>query len=220
MSHTSSPLTVVPDTVLKAGKRAMRIGRRLPLAAPLLQRWRNHARTQLLRLMPKHSVCAEIGVWKGEFSQRILEIVEPSQLFLIDPWSFAEGEGDQWHGGNQGHATDQLAMDGVYRSVLSRLGTLDNVTVVRDTSTNAVTQFDDELFDWIYIDGNHSYECVRDDLEKYLPKVKPHGYVTGDDYFWAPAEEFPIKRAVQEVVRSGRARLHSVHRGQWILNKI
>ena len=37
-------------------------------------------------------------------------------------------------------------------------------------------------FDWIYIDGNHTYEYVKQDLEGYRPKVKPGGYMAGDDY--------------------------------------
>jgi methyltransferase family protein len=36
-------------------------------------------------------------------------------------------------------------------------------------------------FDWIYVDGDHQYEAVKKGLESYLPKVKPGGFITGDD---------------------------------------
>ncbi len=47
-------------------------------------------RIELLHSMPKQSVCAEIGVYKGDFSSRIIDIVNPTKLYLIDPWQFHE----------------------------------------------------------------------------------------------------------------------------------
>jgi hypothetical protein len=38
--------------------------------------------------MSKGSVCAEIGVWKGDYSDLILTITSPKKLHLIDPWEF------------------------------------------------------------------------------------------------------------------------------------
>jgi len=42
--------------------------------------------------MPQRSVCAEIGVDKGEFSQKIIDRVQPTKLHTIDPWKYEEGE--------------------------------------------------------------------------------------------------------------------------------
>jgi hypothetical protein len=36
----------------------------------------------LLEMLPKNSVGAEIGVWKGDFSDRILKALNPKQLHL------------------------------------------------------------------------------------------------------------------------------------------
>ncbi|NOZ45982.1 MAG: hypothetical protein GXO79_04285 [Chlorobi bacterium] len=43
-------------------------------------------RKTLLKMMPRNSVCAEVGTWKGEFSKQILEIAKPRKLYLIDPY--------------------------------------------------------------------------------------------------------------------------------------
>lgn len=51
-----------------------------------------HPRRILLAKMPKNSVCAEIGVYKGEFSQQILSLVKPKKLHLIDPWKYESNE--------------------------------------------------------------------------------------------------------------------------------
>ncbi|HIF08442.1 MAG TPA: hypothetical protein EYQ81_00345 [Sneathiellales bacterium] len=42
----------------------------------------------LLDRLAKNAVCAEIGVWKGDFSAQILKITAPKQLHLVDPWKF------------------------------------------------------------------------------------------------------------------------------------
>jgi hypothetical protein len=211
--------TAQADSFLIFGKRLARIARSLPYTGKILQRWRNRERMHLLKLMPKDSVCAEIGVWKGSFSQQILDVVSPCRLFLIDPWLFQSNDSHQWHGGDKGHATGQTAMDTIYSEVVDRFADVHSVSIVRSFSSDAVSMFDDEYFDWVYIDGNHSFEYVLGDLEAYLPKVKPSGYLTGDDYLWSPEEGFPVKRALEQILAAGGARLISVHRGQWILQK-
>ena len=47
---------------------------------------RTISRDFLLEKMPKNSICAEIGVLRGDFSERILRIVKPKKLYLIDTW--------------------------------------------------------------------------------------------------------------------------------------
>ena len=41
----------------------------------------------LLKQMPKNSICAEVGVYKGKLSERILKLTNPKKLVLIDAWS-------------------------------------------------------------------------------------------------------------------------------------
>ena len=40
----------------------------------------------------------------------------------------------------------------------------------------------DEYFDLVYIDADHTYESVKDDIAAWFPKVKPGGWITGHDY--------------------------------------
>ena len=63
-------------------------------ALPKKRRW-------LLDKMPTDAVCAEIGVWQGNFSHWILEITRPRQLHLVDPWVFSPDPRyrETWHGG-------------------------------------------------------------------------------------------------------------------------
>ena len=49
------------------------------------------------------------------------------------------------------------------------------------------------MFDFIYIDADHSYEACKLDLESYWPKLKQGGIMMGDDYTLTPNEkmDFP-----------------------------
>jgi hypothetical protein len=159
-------------------------------------------RVELLRRMPKGSVCAEVGVYKGQFSEHILKIVRPARLYLIDPWYYETSVAYErtWYGGKTG--VNQAHMDSLYESVRRKFareiadGT---VVIVRAKSADALRSFPPGLLDWAYIDGNHSYEFVREDLELCLRAVKPGGFLAGDDYhlngWWGDG----VTRAVDEM---------------------
>jgi hypothetical protein len=216
MTTSSSTLT----SVITAYKAVGRLARKLPLSAAVAKSARLRARHRLLQAMPRNSVCAEIGVWKGDFTQMILDVVQPSMLHLIDPWHFDETSENQWFGGRSEQAQTQSDMESIYRAVTERYGKLPNVAIHRETSSSALARFGDESLDWVYIDGNHSYDFVHADLWGYLPKVRPGGFLTGDDYWWGPEENLPVKRAVDEMVATGRAELRYLQRGQFILRKV
>jgi hypothetical protein len=151
--------------------------------------------------MPIGGVCAEIGVWEGDFSTRIIEVTKPRLLHLIDPWKYESGEvyKSAWYGGKK--ASNQEQMDAVYSHVAKRFATqiqAGTVVIHRSPSSDAVSAFEDGYFDWIYIDGNHLYEFVKLDLELWCPKVKRGGYITGDDY--TEREDLWFKGGVKKAV--------------------
>jgi len=177
-------------------------------------------RKRLLKMMPKESVCAEIGVWKGDFSQRILEITSPSELHLIDPWLFQPSFPSRWYGGVK--AANQSDMDEIFESVRERFANSPEVRFHRKPSEEAHSEFPNDFFDWVYVDGSHDYDSVKSDLELYFPKVKPNGFLTGDDYF-LPSQETggsaPVKQAVQDFVKENQASVVKIIGGQFIIQK-
>lgn len=151
-------------------------------------------RRQLLKHLPKNAICAEIGVWKGEFSRKILSVTRPKMLHLIDPWLFMGEYPNRWYGGS--FATSQSDMDKIYERVLREFG--DIATIHRRRSCDALASLPDGHLDWVYIDADHSYEAVLADLELSRQKVKRGGCIAGDDLDWRPEEGMPVKRAVDE----------------------
>ena len=62
---------------------------------------------------------------------------------------------------------------------------------------NLVDKFEDESFDTIFIDMDHSYDSVKRDIQLWLTKVKKGGILAGDDY----RETLPgVMKAVQELL--------------------
>jgi predicted O-methyltransferase YrrM len=57
-----------------------------------------------------------------------------------------------------------------------------NIQLITKTSDDAVNDFEDESFDFVYIDGIHTYDQVKKDIQNYLPKVKKGGVIGGHDY--------------------------------------
>ena len=176
-------------------------------------------RDKLLRRMPKNAVCAEVGVWKGDFSQMILDKTSPRSLHLVDPWAYQTDFGDRLFGGLV--AQSQEDMDTIFQGVQSRFSSYPNVQFHRAYSKNAVDELRSNQFDWIYIDGNHYYDFVLEDLQLYSSLIKPGGFLTGDDYKWTSPElngDLPVKRAVQDFVAANdNARLLSTYGGQFII---
>ena len=173
-------------------------------------------RQELLSMMPRNAVCAEIGVWKGEFSQQIKNLTRPKELTLIDPWAFQPSFPNRMFGGSV--ATSQDDMDAIYQSVVSQFA-YETVKILRMNSTDAAAQFPDSYFDWVYVDGNHYYEYVLSDLQTWLPKVRPGGFLTGDDYLWHDDNgRQSVKAAVTEFLNATPGLSVTVIGDQFIIN--
>lgn len=137
------------------------------------------------QFIKEDQIGAEIGVCNGVFAWHVLLQKKPKQLFLIDPW----GPGINFE--------KQEVLDKQYEKVAHLFAPYERVSILRMRSENAVHLFDDEYFDYVYIDGEHSYEAVKRDLQNYLPKIKCGGYLIGDDLGWEG-----VRPAVEEFVHN------------------
>ena len=176
----------------------------------------------LLRRLPKNSIGIEIGVYEGDFSAQILKVVNPRKLYLVDPWEAQGGEmKDSWFGTEK--TGGQSAMDARFDEVAARFKSEIGsgiVELVRNYSDAAVSKFEDDSVDWVYIDGNHLYEYVKKDLELYFSKMKEGGLMTGDDYNDGGWWKDGVKKAVDEFVENGYAEVVKLRGNQYILRKL
>jgi predicted O-methyltransferase YrrM len=94
-------------------------------------------------------------------------------------------------------------MDAIYEQVTARFEDerrQGRVVVHRETSVDAAAAVADGSLDWVYVDGDHTYDGVRSDLEAWAPKLEPGGLLMGDDYGSFGWWEGGVKRAVDEFV--------------------
>ena len=158
---------------------------------------RDRVRGRMLEQLPKNGVVAEIGVWEGDFSQRILDICQPKELHLIDPWLYMP----EFPNTGFGKKKNEHLMEERFQKVSARFADDPRVHIHRAFSDVALSGFPDAALDWVYIDGNHNEPIIGNDLSLSLQKVKPNGTIAGDDFNWmSEAQAAPVKRAVEALV--------------------
>jgi predicted O-methyltransferase YrrM len=135
-------------------------------------------RIEILKLMPKNGIIAEVGVDRGVFSKSILDLSSPRRVHLIDI------------------DLSRLDYDNVQDGVTS------GKCILHSGDSSVVLQeFKDSYFDWIYIDGDHYYEGVKKDIQSAKSKIKPGGFLVFNDYsVWSPVSmtHCGVARAVNE----------------------
>lgn len=138
----------------------------------------------------------EVGVFQGEFSQLLLQTWECSRLTSVDPWRQFPSEdyvdtcnfSQKQHDLNYSSTAVRLAPFGIRSQIL------------RATSVEASPQFESRSLDFVYLDAQHHYEAVRDDIALWHSRVRSGGVIGGHDYLDGrlPSGLYGVKRAVDE----------------------
>ena len=139
-----------------------------------------HHREEFLNFVPKNGVCAEVGIFKCSFSKKILDTTSPEKLHLIDI----------------SNDSIELASSLFPKEIESK-----QVELHKGDSSVLISKFPDNYFDWIYIDGDHTYEGCKKDLDAAFPKMKPEGKILLNDYIYFSSsnmEKFGVVEAVNE----------------------
>jgi len=107
---------------------------------------------------------AEIGVDRGRFSQYMFKMIPDLHLTCVDPW--------YWR--HRGESR--------YKSTKTRLDKF-NSTILRKTGMDALADVPEESLDFVYIDGDHTFDYVMSDLIWWARKVRIGGIVALHDYY-------------------------------------
>lgn len=132
-------------------------------------------------LIPPESVICEIGVFKGDFACELHKL-RPKKLLLCDPWeSGLSYSGDQ--DGQNGNIYHSLSLCEHVHTLFAKEP---NVSIHREKSETFIQKLADASLDAAYIDGDHSYQAVKADLNELYPKIKKGGFLMGHDYAFNP----------------------------------
>jgi hypothetical protein len=130
--------------------------------------------TNLIKQMNEPIIC-EVGVHKAD-NFKLLLCDNVKIAFGIDIWKNTENIGEN------DNLVSQQELDTMYENVKKEFINDNRVKFIREFSTTASKQFEDEYFDFIYIDADHQYDAVLKDLRAWYPKLKKGGIIGGHDY--------------------------------------
>jgi hypothetical protein len=138
---------------------------------------------------------AEVGIGYGTHAKQILKNTNINKLYLIDPMCYYP---------NDGFATDIITKEAeipgnnfneMYDLINNELSEWkDKYIWFRKPSLEIKdNEIEDESLDCIFVDGDHSYNAVINDLKFWWKKLKKGGQLLGDDYWMGD-----VSRAVTE----------------------
>ena len=120
---------------------------------------------------------AEIGVYRGDFASALLEqCSDISRYYMIDPWRHLEN----W---NKPANQDDDVFERFFQETKTKTDfAAARRVILRGKTTDVVDEIRDSELDFAYIDGDHTLKGIAIDLIRIYPKVKPDGFIGGDDF--------------------------------------
>ena len=118
----------------------------------------------------------EVGVYKGEYTKKFLDA--GLKMYGVDPWAPYE-EFDRMRDDRRTRLKFLYEHTKRYLSEYIKTGQCE---LIKKPSMEAVKQFPDNSLDFVYIDGNHMFKYVAEDMCEWYKKVKKGGVLSGHDY--------------------------------------
>jgi hypothetical protein len=157
------------------------------------------------------SVVAEIGVQTGWLTDQIM--IQKPWYVGIDCW-------ENFVHPNQNDSNSSIEyIKKIRTDLMFKYAQWKNVWLLHEFSAQAVSRFTDNYFDFIYIDGDHNYKAVKNDINIWWPKVKAGGILSGHDY----CDTWGVKKAVDEFCEENKLTLEVTTKDEvyktWFIKK-
>ena len=137
-----------------------------------------------------YKVGAEVGVYRAGYSEEFCKA--GFKFYAIDPWAGYIGAGRT--------EKKQEEQDKSYEIAKDILSKYPNCTIIRKSSMDAVKDFEDGSLDFVYIDGDHRFRYIAEDIAEWIEKVRVGGIISGHDYWNTSPEAENVRCQVGAVV--------------------
>lgn len=158
----------------------------------------------------------EVGVEKGKNAQDMFECIPNLKLYAVDPYKQHPRYGDKataylrhW---------DDRYLRGVKRQAQKRLQGK-NAVIIEKFSEDAACDIADNSLDFVYIDGDHSYDFVMQDIILWGRKVCKGGIISGHDYLYDSNKEgrkAKVTQAVNDYAKVHGIKFYSTNEAQYV----
>lgn len=155
----------------------------------------------------------EIGAWKGKsVCYAAVEIINSDKdikLDSVDTWKGSPGEPALMD-------DKSILEDTLYDEFISNIEPVKHiVTPIKLPSVEAAKLYEDKSLFFVFIDGSHLYEAVKEDILAWLPKVKSGGFIGGHDI--DQTEEFNgVRKAVDELIGEKNIVIYNKGWASWL----
>lgn len=131
---------------------------------------------------------AELGVYRGEFAECILkECPGIRHYYMVDPWRHLP----DWN--KPANQADEMFEAFLEETLCRTAFAASKRVVLRGRTTEVLDRIGDGELDFAYVDADHTLRGITIDLIQVYPKVRPGGWIGGDDLsptIWQHRSEF------------------------------
>lgn len=165
------------------------------------------SRLDVLPHLPKGGVITEIGVGYGDFSEVLVQHLQPQKFIAIDSFGFSAGT-EPWR--QTRLATSGLTHEEWYKQRMAVFEEKNVVEIRKGMSWNCIAQLPNESLDFAYVDADHSYASVMKDGHALISKMKKGGLIQFNDYTffdYNALQPFGVPKAVHELMMQYNLRM-------------
>lgn len=141
---------------------------------------------QLINSLPSDLTMAEIGCYIGNSTKLFMESGKVKICYAIDIWEDAIMKYETAFGKEHNFTEVEHTFDRNLEGF--------NIVKLKMTAQEAAKKL--PALDFVYIDANHDYEYVIEDIKTAMHKLKPSGIISGHDYHFATPG---VIKAVDEI---------------------
>ena len=163
---------------------------------------------EILRRMPERFrvVGAEVGVYDGRLSQYLLRQNINLTLLMVDRWAAVPPDHRYAQSGSKIAMHTPEGWKDTIRKALSAVAfAFGRYIPIRGESVEIATHLPPAFLDFVFVDADHCYEGVKEDLAAWWPLVRPGGFIGGHDWDHpedhiggAPGKQWGVRQAVEE----------------------
>lgn len=130
----------------------------------------------LEKIRRKDIIGVEIGCWTGRLTSIFASFIKELNgiLYCVD-----------WFKGSEYTNLKEISQrENIKQQFLNNMKTLElleNIKLLEMISIEASKYIEDNSVDFVFIDADHRYQYIKDDIEHWYPKIKKGGLIFGHD---------------------------------------